>query len=447
MAAFLMREAGRRISNKSKLSHEVLRAKSESYRYYFFGLGFKILGVLVFGYTYLEAIGYGDTVAYFESSFAIGKVIFKDPVQYFEVLFGEASDTKLQTHFDQTYKPYRFLYLEPRTCMVLRLTSVFVIISGGSFLVTSALIASLSFGATWLVYQVLIEKYPKYSSKFLIPLFFMPSVAFYATGVLKDSYTYIGFCLVLYGTYRAFIDNRKIKRGLILLLIGTFLIITIKPYVLFGLLPACIVWVFHNRITRIKGVFFKLILLPVLFLILVTSSAFFFTYMGSSFGKFSADQALETAAVTHNDLKKDYYGGHAFDIGDFDGTPGSALSLFVPATIAGIYRPFIFETRSPLLLITALENTYLLFLLFAAFRYSLNPFKIVRTIGKEPVVMSFLLFTVLFGFVIGLSTSNFGALVRFKVPLIPVYGAAMIIIIQRLRADWRRRGGKTPSNS
>jgi hypothetical protein len=66
-------------------------------------------------------------------------------------------------------------------------------------------------------------------------------------------------------------------------------------------------------------------------------------------------------------------------------------------------------------------------------RYTANPFTVIKTIARDPVISSFLIFTILFAFLVGLSTSNFGALVRFKVPLIPVYGAAMVILAKKLK--------------
>lgn len=404
------------------------------FRYFYPALLIKMLGVVLLSFIYLEIYGYGDTVAYFESSSAIAHVFYESPIKFFNVVFGEASQASLNTNFtENTFRPYQFLYLEPRTCMVLRLTSPLVLIGGGSMLVTGLILSFLSLLSSWKLFQMLCEIYPKYIKNLYFPVLMMPSVAFWSSGVLKDTYSYMGLCLYIYGFYRVFICRPRALGGLILLLTGGFLIITIKPYIFFGLLPACLIWNYHKRLMKIRGFVMKMITVPFVLAVFFGILVVFFTFFGDTFEKFGLEQALNTAAVTHNDLKQDYYGGQSFDIGEFDGTPQRAVQLFVPAMIAGLFRPMLYEAASPLMILSAIENLYLVFLIFSVFRYSPNPFNILRSIMRDPVVSSFLIFSVLFAFLIGLSTSNFGALVRFKVPLIPLYGAAMVILAQKLK--------------
>jgi hypothetical protein len=419
--------------NLGKVDDSALDLK-KMYRFFYPALLMKLSGVVMLSFIYLEIYGLGDTVAYFESSSAIANVFYESPATFFDIIFGEASQESLNRNFSEfTYRPYQFLYLEPRTCMVLRLTSPLVILSGGSMLVTGLYLSFISFICSWKLYQVLCELYPKYVGALFIPVLMMPSVAFWSTGVLKDTYTYIGLCLFIYGFYKLAIRRSISVGSIFMLLMGGFLIVTIKPYILFGLLPACLVWNYHHRLMKMRGFVMKMLALPMLILLFAGIMVVFFTYFGNTFEKFGVDQALNTAAVTQNDLKQDYYGGQSFDIGAFDGSPQRALELFFPAVIAGIFRPMIYEVRTPLMLLSAIENLYLVFLLVSLVRYTANPFTVIKTIARDPVISSFLIFTILFAFLVGLSTSNFGALVRFKVPLIPVYGAAMVILAKKLK--------------
>jgi len=47
---------------------------------------------------------------------------------------------------------------------------------------------------------------------------------------------------------------------------------------------------------------------------------------------------------------------------------------------------------------------------------------------KHEILFFCITFAVLFAFMIGLTTPNFGALVRFKIPLIPFFAAWLVIM-------------------
>ena len=58
------------------------------------------------------------------------------------------------------------------------------------------------------------------------------------------------------------------------------------------------------------------------------------------------------------------------------------------------------------------------------------------------MVLVCILFALLFGFTIGISTPNFGALVRFKIPLVPFYvvGLYVIDLLNRQRLGYLQHG-------
>jgi hypothetical protein len=44
---------------------------------------------------------------------------------------------------------------------------------------------------------------------------------------------------------------------------------------------------------------------------------------------------------------------------------------------------------------------------------------------KDPMLMSFFVFAVMFAFFVGLTTANFGALVRYKIALLPFFNIVL----------------------
>ena len=80
-----------------------------------------------------------------------------------------------------------------------------------------------------------------------------------------------------------------------------------------------------------------------------------------------------------------------------------------------------------MLLIAGLENIFLLFFTI----YILYKTKITgafKLVIKNPILLFSVAFSIFFAFMIGISTSNFGALVRFKIPIIPFFVSALFII-------------------
>ena len=79
------------------------------------------------------------------------------------------------------------------------------------------------------------------------------------------------------------------------------------------------------------------------------------------------------------------------------------------------------------MLFSALENTLLLLLSLGVLLRN-NPFKLINRIISEPFLVFCLMFSVFFAFGIGLATPNYGALVRFKIPLIPFFTILLLIL-------------------
>jgi hypothetical protein len=92
----------------------------------------------------------------------------------------------------------------------------------------------------------------------------------------------------------------------------------------------------------------------------------------------------------------------------------------------------LWEARNPLSLLSAIEATYfILFTLYILFKVKLK--NIIKTFLKEPVVPAALAFAITFSFAVGINAGNFGTLVRYKIPMMPFYVAALMIILDANR--------------
>ena len=139
------------------------------------------------------------------------------------------------------------------------------------------------------------------------------------------------------------------------------------------------------------------------------------------------DKILNKAVVTQQDLKNERYQGNSFDIGDFDASLGSILQKAPVATVAALFRPYIWESKNAVMLISGLENLFFLaFTIYLLLKIKVAPiFSLVR---RNPLLQFSVIFSLIFAFSVGLTTSNFGALVRLRIPLVPFYLSSLFVI-------------------
>jgi hypothetical protein len=260
----------------------------------------------------------------------------------------------------------------------------------------------------------------------------MPSVIFWGSGILKDSFTLAAACYFIDATNSLIVRRGNRTWNWVALVTSGYLILLIKPYILLLLLPCTGVWYFYDRIRRIRNRFFRYIIVPFLYMVILSGSYVFLTSMGDRLGKFSLDQALQTAAITQYDLKQEYYDGNSFDIGTLEPTLTGVVSKFPAATTAGLYRPMLGESSQPLMIVAGLENFFILLMTILGV-FAAGWRKVFRLFAENPVLLYSLVFAVMFAFMIGVTTSNFGALVRFKIPLIPLYMGTVMILVGHMQ--------------
>jgi hypothetical protein len=155
---------------------------------------------------------------------------------------------------------------------------------------------------------------------------------------------------------------------------------------------------------------------------------------------------LEKAAITQQDLSRDYYGENSFNIGTFEPTISGILEKAPIAINAGLFYPYIWKANNPVMFVAGLENLvllmlslYVLLLIIIAI-FKIGPRYMMKKLFDHPLVIFSLSYAIPFAFMVGLTTANFGALVRYKIPLVPFYLASLFIIIHKFnRSDVEKK--------
>ncbi len=120
-----------------------------------------------------------------------------------------------------------------------------------------------------------------------------------------------------------------------------------------------------------------------------------------------------------------------FSLGvEYDGSVGGLVKMAPLGIVATLYRPYIWESKKLSSLLSSLESLAVMLLtLFVLYKAGLRTF--LGSIFKDPMIMYCFWFAIVFALFVGVTTLNFGTLVRYKIPCMPFYIISMVLILER----------------
>jgi hypothetical protein len=394
------------------------------------GVLLKIIGGLVFCLVYIYAYNGGDSWAYFMGAKALGELFSHDFESAWLIFTNQVTGYEANSLFNsETGYPPTYMIRDHHTFTVCRLSSIFYLLGAKSFLVTTLLTSTFSFIGIWKFYNLVTTLYKGHEKTFFLIIICLPSLLFWGSGLMKDTYVLSATCWVTYNFHKIFIERRKILVNILFMILNLLIIINIKSYVILSLLPGMLLWINSAYLKQIKNKFIKVILFPIIISAISFVGFFAFSNINSLMGKYGdVDSAIEQAKIIQKDLlREEQYGTNSYNIGEIDGTIGGMIKLAPLAIFTAIYRPLPNEIGSPLMVISVIENVILIFLtFFVAIR--INPISLIRYIINEPFLVFALTFSFIFAFGVGIASTNFGALVRYKIPLMPFFFTALFIL-------------------
>jgi hypothetical protein len=123
--------------------------------------------------------------------------------------------------------------------------------------------------------------------------------------------------------------------------------------------------------------------------------------------------------------------GSGYTLGELDGSWQSMVSLAPQAINISLFRPYMWEAKNPLMLLSALEA--LMFLTLTLHIVVKMRRRLFTYLGM-PDTLFCLVFALVFAFAVGVSTFNYGTLSRYKIPMMPYY----LLAIGMIHAYWKR---------
>jgi hypothetical protein len=338
----------------------------------------------------------------------------------------------LATYFmlDREFYPvYEFMGSESNF-FVPKFALPFSLIFFKSYLCITFCFGFFALGGAIRLFKTFYHYFPKYRRELGFAILFLPSVAYWSSGLLKDSICFGSVGYLMYAVLNIFILRRNYFWSIFWLLLAGVLLFYIKIYILLALAPGIVLWLFaeFNKLVEDKT------LRRVLALITLSISGilgfFLVNYLTSSdtAKAFRLDSIVESSTYQRNL----YNSFSTYDEGSyFQIRTANPVLLVLYGIVAALFRPFIWEINGPTALLSALESLgFLYFTLFIMFKRGVITF--FRKAVSHHMLQLCLVFSLIFAGSVGSTAVNFGSLSRYKIPCLPFYFLMILIVFREL---------------
>lgn len=392
-------------------------------RYFFPALLLRIFGALAVGLIYQFYYSGGDTFNYHTNgSRVIWEALMESPHMGYKLFMADQNYPGAYPYVSRM--PF---FTDQPSFVVIQVAAFFDLFTFSSYAGTAILFAVVSFIGSWLMFQTFYDLYPRLHKWIAWSIFFIPSVIFWGSGILKDTLTSACVGSILYSSYILFVKKRLSIGYAILLVLSALTLYMVKIYILLTFLPAMILWAFFENLSQIRNRVTRVFAAPIVVVIAAGLAGYAGVKAGEDNPKYAFNKIAITAQSTAYDIR--FYSGRGagsgYSLGELDGTFGSMIKLAPQAVVVTLFRPFLWEVNNPLMFISAIEALAFLSLLLIVFMRS--NFFFLQSMANSTVIFC-LGFSIVFAFAVGVSTYNFGTLVRYKIPMLPFFAIALILI-------------------
>jgi len=239
--------------------------------------------------------------------------------------------------------------------------------------------------------------------------------------------------------YRVFIRRDTLLKYSLVALVSAFVLGLVKAYILVSYLPFFILFILFTHLGRIRAAAIRVVLL--FFIVVIAGLGVLL--VGERLQDEMEDLALTKITESVQNTQQNFMriadlAESSFSLGvEYDGTMTGLLRIAPAGVVATLYRPFIWESKKISSLMSSLESTaLLLFTLYVLLR--VGPFRFVGSIFRDPMIQFCLLFAIVFALFVGVTTLNFGTLVRYKIPCMPFYVIGLVLILERHKERKRK---------
>ena len=381
-----------------------------------------IILTVVYTYYYTDQ-SKTDIYRYFNDSKIISSLLFHHPFVWLRVISGIGIyDAEIFRHLLPTlYFSHSEADIVTNNTLIIRIASIFNYFSFYNIYTDTLFFNFTSFVGITMLFKVLKKYFREFPQLLFIPLYLLPSVVFWSSGMLKEQlvFTFIG---PLFAFSLCTKDEGNYKRW-IMIVVLLYIVYCIKPSIAVCLLPALFFWVINCR--KVKNKIY-------LSIAAVTLLCGLFFISDNSVCEKIIDKRNEFTllAIAEN-------AGSYFDTEMYPTDCNHLVALIPKALSDSMLQPFIWDKGNFFQLLFSIENlAFILLLIYLLIRYFKRPDK-----DKTLTVTSFLVFAFLNYLVIGITVPITGAIVHYRVIATPFLFIGILFFINQaaLKEDIKRR--------
>jgi len=282
----------------------------------------------------------------------------------------------------------------------------------GKYLLVNFFFGLFSTIAQVKLYLVVLKRYPHLKKAVALCILFMPTLLLYSTSIFKETLclSFIGFAFF---NFQQIVNSKNTALNSFFLLLNLYLIFVVKSYVLFAFLLAILLVLFFQFV----GVMFRHSLITRSFIFLFIAGLLLMIYNKLDFFDPYAMKFVDTSNFYQQYYNNDFGETSSFEIGEIETTLKGLLGKMPIGIYTTYFRPHLWEVKKPIVLFSALES--FLILAFAVWAFFKNGRYLFALIREDFFARLAMYYAIVLGIIIGLTTFNFGTLIRYKVPVVP----------------------------
>lgn len=396
--------------------------------YFIPGLTIKFFGAIFFGMVYQFFYRGGDTFWFYQGMGIFFDTFFENPAAYMKMLFLNAWEWTPET---AKYTGNIWWFRDDNSYTVIKIGALFSLISFGNYTVISLFFALFSFWGVWKLLKVFTDWLPALHKQFAIAILFIPSVFFWGSGIMKDTIMIGSLGLVVYCFYMIFYKKDKRIKYIIGLIVFSYIMLKIRSFVFFTLAPTLMLSLYVLYSNKIKSAAVRTIVAPFLLGVMALGSVAVIQFTSNVNARYNLDNLEKRAHDTQwwhtkvQEMEGDK--GSGYSLGEATTSVSGLASRFPLAVNVTLFRPYIWEINGPIMLQASIESIIILFITLGVLLRA-GPSSFIKYPLSDPILAFAISFGILYAFGVGVTSNNFGALVRYKIPAIPMYLCAIYMI-------------------
>jgi hypothetical protein len=375
-------------------------------RYYWIALVTKLSAGCILGIIYKYYLQNGDTWNIFSDAIELSGLASADFSGYIRAVFlGYIPEAITET---LSYSG------QPRALLMVRVTSVLALLTGGNYWLSGAYISLFSFLGLWTLMYQLVERYPNATHAALMAFIFLPTNCFWGSGITKEAIYLGGFGFLAAWFWPYFYCKNYYRWPLSALML--LVLIPLKYYYMAVFLAVLFTSIIHYRL-KLGGKLQWTVLCSLLFF----GVSWLHPNLNLGYvAELMKDNATQILAASN----------HRAIIGliDHENPLVWAGINFPWAVITGLYRPNLGDWGSWFQHLAVIEY-FILLVLTCGRLVSLERDQLASIDWWASMI-----YVIILAGMLTLSTPNFGTLVRFKASFLPIF--AFMILHQNRWWDW-----------